>query len=44
MLLESRSRLTELRLNGICLVRTLICLRLEKVPFFLLHLWYAVAK
>ena len=41
---ESRNRLQECYLNGSCLLRSISCGAFRKVPFFLRHLWHAVAE
>lgn len=41
---ESRNRLQECYLNGSCLLQSISCGAFRKVPFFLRHLWHAVAE
>ena len=41
---RTRSRAAELYLNSSCLVRAVCIGRFEKAPFFLRHLWRALAK
>jgi hypothetical protein len=41
---EARDRMAELYLNGTCLVRSILSGSFRKVPFFLRHLWWALAK
>jgi hypothetical protein len=44
MLEETRSRAAEFYFNGSCLVRALFSRKFRKIPFFLQHLWCAVAR
>jgi len=39
-----RNRAAEFHLNGTCLVRAICCGAFRKVPFFLRHLWCALAQ
>ena len=41
---ETRSRAAELYFNGACLVRSILRRRFRQVPFFVLHLWCALAR
>ena len=41
---KTRSRSAEVYFNGSCLVRAVCIGRFEKVPFFLRHLWSALAE
>jgi len=41
---KSRSRAAEFYLNGYCLIRAVCTARFERVPFFLRHLWSALAE
>jgi hypothetical protein len=43
MLEETRSRAAEFYFNSTCLVRAVSSRRFRKVPFFLRHLWCALA-
>jgi hypothetical protein len=43
MLKETRSRAAEFYFNGTCLVHAVLSLRFRKIPFFLRHLWCALA-
>jgi hypothetical protein len=43
MLRETRSRAAEFCLNGTCLVHAVLSRRFQKIPFFLRHLWSALA-
>ena len=43
MLETNRSRATEFYFNLRCLVRTVRCGRINRVPFFLRHIWCALA-
>ena len=40
---ETRSRAAEFYFNGSCLVRAVLSRRFRKIPFFLRHLWCALA-
>jgi hypothetical protein len=40
---HTRNRAAEFQLNGTCLVRAICCGAFRKVPFFLRHLWCALA-
>jgi hypothetical protein len=44
MLEETRTRAAEFYFNGTCLIRAVWGGRFQKVPFFLRHLWYALAE
>jgi hypothetical protein len=44
MLEKTRSRAAEFYFNGACLVRALFSRNFRKIPFFLQHLWCAVAR
>ena len=41
---HTRNRAAEFYLNGTCLVRAICCRAFRKVPFFLRHLWCALAE
>jgi hypothetical protein len=41
---QTRSRSAELYFNGKCLVRTTLRGRFRRIPFFLRHLWCALAR
>lgn len=41
---KSRSRAAELYFNGNCLLRAVRAGQFQKVPFFLRHLWCALAE
>lgn len=41
---QSRSRPAELYFNGNCLLRAVYTGQFQKVPFFLRHLWCALAE
>jgi hypothetical protein len=43
LLKETRSRAAEFYFNGTCLVHAVLSRRFRKVPFFLRHLWCALA-
>jgi hypothetical protein len=43
MLEKTRSRAAEFYFNGSCLLWAAFSGRLQKIPFFLRHLWYALA-
>ena len=43
MLEETRSRAAEFYFNGSCLLRALFSRRFRKIPFFVRHLWCAIA-
>jgi hypothetical protein len=43
MLEETRSRAAEFYFNGTCLLRAVFSRRFRKIPFFLRHLWCALA-
>jgi hypothetical protein len=43
MLEETRSRASEFYFNGTCLVRAVFSGRFRKIPFFMRHLWCALA-
>jgi hypothetical protein len=40
---ETRSRAAEFYFNGACLVRAIFGRKFRKIPFFLRHLWSALA-
>lgn len=44
MLEDSRSRAAECYFNGTCLIRAICTGKFDKVPFFLRHLWWALAE
>jgi NAD(P)-dependent dehydrogenase (short-subunit alcohol dehydrogenase family) len=44
MVEHTRNRAAEFHLNGTCLVRAICCGAFRKVPFFLRHLWCALAE
>ena len=44
MIEKTRSRAAEFYFNGTCLVRAVCGGRFQKVPFFLRHLWCALAE
>ena len=41
---KTRSRSAEFYFNGSCLVRAIFSGRFRKIPFFIQHLWYALAR
>ena len=41
---NTRNRPAEFYFNGTCLVRSIFCGAFRKVPFFLRHLWCALAE
>ena len=43
MLQETRSRVAEFYFNGTCLVHAVLSRQFRKIPFFLRHLWGALA-
>jgi hypothetical protein len=43
LLEETRCRSAEFYFNGLCLVRAVLRGRFSKIPFFLRHLWCALA-
>ena len=43
MLEETRSRAAEFYFNSTCLVRAVLSRKFRKIPFFLRHLWSALA-
>ena len=43
MLEETRKRAAEFYFNGTCLLRAVFSRRFRKIPFFLRHLWCALA-
>ena len=43
MLEETRSRAAEFYFNSTCLIRALLSRKFRKIPFFLRHLWSALA-